>query len=277
MIRTDDWRTPVIEELQALLMPNDDVIAVALFGSALAPNDRFDSWSDLDCLVTVKDEAYSQFYPSTEWLRPIGEVFTHERSETRFHGTLRTCFVDFRRLDIVVTTPSRLSQLENWPRIPFWEGVRPLFSRSEQITQLLSQDFPYPMSTSPSPSQFDEMVDRFWFKAMLAGYKVIRDDRLIALHLALDLVRDCCVLGMMLRDRSGKTNIHREGGPGNKIVDHLEGTCSSYRSGGILDMIECSAIEFDRLAAQWSEAYHEKRYALIEWLSQIRRAISVSN
>ena len=275
MIQTDDWHTQAIEGLQTLLMPSDNVIAFALFGSALPSNDKFDVWSDLDCLLIVKDETYSQFYPATEWLESFGELYTHQQSETIFYGTLRTCFVDFRRLDIVVTTPSRLNRLAEWPRIPFWRGVRLLFSRSHEITQLLSQAWPVPEPTFPSPSQFDEMVDHFWFKAVLASSKVIRDDRLIALHLALDLVRDCCVAGMMLRDRSEGTNIHRVGGLGNHVVANLESTYLSYTAVGILDIIEQSAIQFDQLASLWSEAYHEKRYPLLEWLGQIRRTVSI--
>lgn len=275
MIRTDDWHTQAIEELQTIVMSSNDVIAFALFGSALPSSDRFDLWSDLDCLLAVKDEAYSQFYPATEWLRPFGELYTYQQSENIFHGMLRTCFVDFRRLDVVVTTPSRLNRLADWPRIPFWRGIRLLFSRSHHITQLLSQALPSPEPTFPLGSQFDEMVNHFWFKAMLASYKVIRDDRLIALHLALDLVRDCCVVGMMIRDRSEGTNIHREGGIGNTFVSNLESTCSTYTATGMLDIIEQSAIQFDQLASQWSEAYREKRYPLIEWLGNIRRTLSI--
>src|SRR5687767_9362760 len=58
MIRTDNWHIQAIEELQTLLMPRDDAIAFALFGSALRSSDAFNSWSDLDCLLAVKDEAY---------------------------------------------------------------------------------------------------------------------------------------------------------------------------------------------------------------------------
>lgn len=119
------------------------------------------------------------------------------------------------------------------------------------------------------------MVDHFWFKAMLASYKVIRNDRLIALHLALDLVRDCCVVAMMLRDRAEGTNIHREGGTGNNVVANLESACSACTVTGILDIIEQSGVQFDQLASQWSEGYREKRYPLIEWLGNIRRTFSI--
>jgi hypothetical protein len=275
MIRTDAWHEQAIEELQTILMPNDDVLALVLFGSALQSSSQFDLWSDLDWLLVVKDDAYSQFYPTTEWLSSFGKLYAFQQSENAFRGTTRACFMDLRRFDIVITTPSKLDRLAEWQHIPFWQGVRLLFSRSPQITQLLSQTWPSPKPTFPLQPEFDEMVNHFWFKAMLASYKVIRDDRLIALHLALDLVRDCCVLGMMLRDRAKGTNIHREGGIGNSVVAKLENTCSTYTVTGILDIIEQSSIQFDQLAAQWSDAYRERRYPLIEWLEHIRRTLNM--
>jgi hypothetical protein len=273
MIRTDPWQEQAIEELQTLLGSREDVMALALFGSAQPSQREFDAWSDLDFLVVVRDEAYALFFPATDWLRPLGALFTHQHSESTFHGTLRVCFADFRRLDILVTCPSRLDHLSEWSSVPFWRGVRLLFSRSAKIAKLLSRAWPSPEATFPSRPQFEDMVDRFWFKAMLAGHKVVRDDRLIALHLALDLVRDCCVVGMMLRDRLEGTNSHRAGGIGNKVVDNLESAQVEYTSKGILDIIEQSAIQFDRLASEWSDAYQEKRYPLIEWLGQIRRTL----
>lgn len=275
MIRTDAWHVQAIEELQTILTSNDDVLAFALFGSSQQSSSQFDLWSDLDCLLVVKDEAYAQFYPATTWLRPFGELQALQQFENAFLSTTRACFVDFRRLDIIITTQSKLERLAEWPHVPFWQGVRLLFSRSLNVTQLLSQTWPSPKPTFPSQPEFDEMVDHFWFKAMLASYKVIRNDRLIALHLALDLVRDCCVMGMMLRDRAEGTNIHREGGPGNNVVAKLESTCSAYTVTGVLDIIEQSGIQFDQLAVQWSTAYQGRRYPLIEWLEHIRRALNV--
>ena len=275
MIRTDNWQGQAIEELQTLLSSREDVLALALFGSTVLSGSKPDAWSDLDCLLVVSDEAYPRFFPATDWLHPLGNLFAHQHAENTFHGTLRACFVDFTRIDFVITSPSRLDHSSEWPGVPFWEGVRLLFSRSGEITARLSRGWP-PQPTFPSASRFEETVNHFWFKAMLAGYKVVRDDRLIALHLALDLVRDCCVVGMMLRDRFEGTSIHREGGIGNQVVADLESTCSGYTSNGILDIIEQSAVQFDRLASEWSSAYQEKRYSLLEWLGHIRRTLAIS-
>jgi len=274
MIRMDAWQAQSIEELQTLLMSSKDVLALALFGSALKTNDQFDIWSDLDCLLVVTDDALSQYYPSLEWLSTLGKLHAHQQSDNVFHGTTRVCFTDFRRLDFLITTQSKLDRLPEWPHIPFCQGVRLLFTRSTQITRLLSQTWPTPKPTYLSQAEFDEMANHFWFKAMLASYKVIRDDRLIALHLALDLVRDCCVTGMMLRDRAEGRNIHRHGGLGNDIVAKLESGGSNYSAIGILNIIEQSAILFDQLAAQWSDDYGESRCPLIEWIEHIRHKIN---
>lgn len=274
MIRTDAWQEQTIEELQSTLMSSNDVLALAVFGSTLHAKDQFDAWSDIDCLLVIADEAYSQYFPTTEWLRPLSSIYTYSQSETSYHGTTRVCFTDLRRLDVVITTLSQLEQLAKWPCIPFGQGVRLLFSRSRSITRLLSQTGSAVPPTFPSSAEFDDLANRFWFKAMLASYKVVRNDRLVALHLALDLTRDCCVVGMMLRDRATETNIHRGGGTGNTLVAQLGHVTSADTPLGILDLIERSAIQFDQLAVEWSGTYREKRWPLLEWLEHIRHALN---
>ena len=272
MIRTDAWQMQIREEFQKVLIADQNIVALALFGSAIS-SQKVDATSDLDFLIIVRDEQFSHYFPKVEWLKPLGELFAFQPFEDDFHGTLRVCFFDFRRLDILVTTPSRLEQLASWNNNPFWAGVRIIFSRSEKVTQCLAQTWQLPTPMYPSQADFDGMVNAFWFKAMLAGYKVLRDDRLIASHLALDLVRDCCVLGMILRDRATGTNIHREGGEGNHLIDAWDPPLTSYSARDILNGIERSSIRFDQLASQWSEAYHERHSPLLEWLDHIRKTI----
>lgn len=257
-----------------MLLGRDDVVALALFGSALQDRTSIDLWSDVDFLLVVEEHAFSTFYPSVEWLRDLGGIFAREQSENPFHGTTRICFDDFRRLDLVVTAPSKLRNIEAWTSIPFWRGTSVLFSHSPEVTQILSQVRTSPKLTPPTQTDFEHMTNHFWFKAMLAGYKVMRGDRLIALHLALGLIRDCCVLGMMLRDRATGTSIHREGGIGNSLVDDLQSTHDSYSAAGILHTIEQSAIQFDRLAQEWTNGYQPKSAPLLQWTAQIGQALN---
>jgi hypothetical protein len=105
---------------------------------------------------------------------------------------------------------------------------------------------------------------------MLAVYKVVRNDLLIALHLTQDLIRDCCVLGMLLRDRATGTNIHKHGGMGNQLVIQLETTQKPFTSIGILDSIQASHEIFEKLACEWSPAYQEDRHLLLEWIEKAK-------
>jgi hypothetical protein len=63
------------------------------------------------------------------------------------------------------------------------------------------------------------------------------------------------VLGMLLRDRTTGTNIHKHGGTGNQLVAQLKATQKSFTSIGILDSIKASNEIFEKLACEWSPAY----------------------
>ncbi len=259
----------LIDRLRQLTEPDDDVLALAVFGSQLGG--QRDEWSDLDALLVVKEEAIPRFYPSLAWLQPLGEVFTYDQSANDFAHTTRVCFTSLERLDVLVTTEPALAQIDAWPRPPFWAGCRIIFSHSPIADRILARTFAKPETPLISAEQFAAMVNQFHFKAMLAVTKVARDDRLIALHLALDLVRDCCVLKMLLRDRAEGTSHHRHGGTGNNYVARLDVLGSRYTVAGILDLVEQSAVQFDGLAAQWSSGYVPQRQPLLAALGAARR------
>lgn len=123
---------------------------------------------------------------------------------------------------------------------------------------------------SVTKEQFTEIVRGFRFKSMLAVYKVVRGDLLIALHLAQDLIRDCSVLGMILRDRATGTNIHKHGGTGNQFVPQLEIAQKPFTSLGILDSIKESNVIFERFAREWSSDYQENRQPLLDWIESAK-------
>jgi hypothetical protein len=61
------------------------------------------------------------------------------RSNNTFPGTIRLCFADFRRLDLIITTPAQLDRLAEWLHNPFFQGVHLLFSRSTLVSERLNQ------------------------------------------------------------------------------------------------------------------------------------------
>lgn len=265
------WQDTAIQNLVALLQPDEDVRAVALSGScSLSPTER-DVWSDVDLLIVVNEHALRRYFPALDWLQEFGEIYAYEQNNNPLTSTTRVCFSDFRRLDIVLTTESALEQIDSWSFVSFWNGAHSLFSRSTLVDAILARSFEPPKPSPLSAAAFRAMANRFWFKAALAVTKVVRDDLLIALHLALDLVRDCCVLAMLLRDRAAGTNYHRHGGIGNDFVAELQPANGSYEAVGILDIIEQSGIKFDSFAAQWAGEYLENRQPLLAAINRARQ------
>ncbi len=59
--------------------------------------------------------------------------------------------------------------------------------------------------------------------AALAAAKLGRGDRLIGLHLTMELMRACLVQAMLLRDRDGGTSVHRFGSGRDEMADQVAG------------------------------------------------------
>ncbi len=122
-----------------------------------------------------------------------------------------------------------------------------------------------------SAAAFAELQRDFWFKGVVATTKVVRGDPLIALHLALDMLRDCCVLAMVLRDRATGTTIHRDSPLGREAVQHIAPLGRPLASGDILSLVEQAAIAFDDLAGRWSSGYAARRGPLLRAIAHARR------
>jgi hypothetical protein len=264
------WQADLLGKLVSYFEPQEDVLGLFLFGSYSKPDVHFDAWSDIDLLLVVKNDRLDRFFPTVEWTKHFGALYTYDQSSDEFKCTTRTCFEDFRRVDFVITTEEKLAKIAEWSSVPFAAGARILFSRSQVVADVSQPGNPQPKLTPVTEEQFLEMVRKFRFKSMLAVYKVVRNDLLIALHLSLDLIRDCSVLGMMLRDRKTGTNIHKEGGQGNQLVAQLQSTQKPFTSLGILDSIKESNQVFETLACEWSSDYQENFQMLFDWIEKVK-------
>jgi predicted nucleotidyltransferase len=269
----ETWHASTLNRLTHLLAGDPDVAAVAVYGSALRPFD-LDEWSDVDVLIIIRDGEMERFFPTTDWLQPLGEIFAKEQFAGAYTSTTRVGFEDLRKLDLVFTTESDLEMVDRWPHVSFAGGLRVLFSRSTEISDRLQGEFPSPPFAPPTDEVFTEMVDGFWFRAMVAVSKTARDDLVIALHLALGLLQDGCVLAMMLRDREEGTNVHRTGGMANEIVASFEDTAQPPTAEGILNLIRASGVIFDRLAARWSASYEPRMSWLEESIARAKSSVS---
>jgi hypothetical protein len=271
----EGWHEPTARDLTALLQADPNVLALAAYGATAGA--AADRWSDLDVLLVVRPEALPRYYPSPGWLAPLGRVFAHEGSRDAFKATLRVCLDDYRRLDIVITTDEALIHREEWPALPYWQGAQVLFSRSAEIDAALAGPHPRPAFRPMSPADFQAMADRFWFKGSIVIHKVMRNDLLIGMHLALDMLEDCLVLGMILRDRAEGTTHHRHGGLYNDMVAAIDlpsGPCTARH---VLDVARRTATLFDDLGARWSADYEPRRETFMRWLDEAHAALDQAN
>ncbi len=268
------WQEEALEEISSYFKSKIEVLALLLFGSLSTQDTQPDYWSDIDILLVIADDKLEKFFPTVDWLGHFGTLYTYEQSQGKFKSTTRACFDDFRRIDIAFTTEKKLLNSKEETRNIIHPNTTILFSRSDVVNKAIQQNIEKEIFLPASDESFHEMVQAFRFKSMLATYKVVRNDLLIALHLSLDLVRDCSVLGMILRDKAEGSNIHKDGGVGNLTVEELQVTQKAFTAMGILDSIEQSNIIFERLAKEWSSKYQENRQPLLNWIEKARKEIS---
>lgn len=261
------WR--LVQQLTALLAADESVTGLMLCGSLAKPNEQVDEWSDVDLNIIVTDDAYERLSSLGDWPAKLGKVYACEVSPREYYTLLRLYYEAAAHLDAMVIPEAALANFDHWPLNPFRDGFSCLFSRTAKLDGILRQQFAPTILPEFSPESFSQMCNQFRFKAMLAVNKAARNDLLVALHLALDLVRDCLVLGMILRDRALGTNHHREGSAGQSYLDELKTIQQQFTKTGILRLIEESSEVFDSLAAQWDNSYRADREPL---LALIKRA-----
>ena len=271
MVRSENWQPHAIEELAALLEPDEDVLALAVGGSAARAVDELDAWSDVDALIIVRDHALARYFPALAWLADLGRVFAYEHHIHDYTRTLRVCFDDFRRFDFVFMAESSLAQAGDWPPSIVWRRRQVLFVRSDRVEPALDQT---PDQFTPvviPQDEFETLVNGFWFKGVVAMGKIVRGDWPVALHLCLALMQDCLLMAMLLRDRDaaeGRADSDWSGVNGDLHAPHDMRT-----AGDLLDSLAQSAVVFDRLAMQWSVDYRPRADRYQAWLEHTWMAL----
>jgi Streptomycin adenylyltransferase len=267
------WQPETIQSFVNFLEPNRAVKALILVGSNAKAS--IDSWSDVDLVCVIKDTELAQFFPGIEWLAAFGETFGLEQSSTPFKSVTRLCFDDFRRVDLVFIPENALALPETWNYAS--DETQVLFARSALVDSTLhSRSITMSVTPAFDSQQFERLAQQFWFKAATAIAKVMRNDLLIGLHLALDLARDCLVLGMIARDLEMGTTKHPHGGPYNELVDRIGIGNSRPTAQGILELILHAAVTFDALALRLSPTYNARIGVLRDWIALAQNILTSS-
>ncbi len=272
MMVKGDWQSACLLDLERLLKPREEVLAIIQYGSTARLTGP-DQWSDIDLLIVVQSGTISSFVPDLTWARELGRLFAYETYVYDSRSVARLCFEDFRRLDAVFTGPDRLADIGGWGKSYLSGPIGVRFCKDTNLLQYLSPTR-RPEPPGLSPDEFDTMVNRFWFGLMVAGTKVVRNDLVIGLHLALEAAQTCLVLEMMLRDRRTGTNFHREGGGSNSLAEYFGGVKTRPGASGIFDLLDASASAFDRLAGVWDPEYRRRGEPFAEWMQALREALT---
>jgi len=277
-MQPDSWSDSTIKNIAASLADNPDILGLLLIGSHANPTLQPDAFSDLDLILIAKDSCLPDFiYTYPDRLLSFSQPYASSRANGPFYNSLCLWFADTHRIDTVFAPDSSLENLEAWQDSGLLSaGFRLLFSRSESLDDLLRADFPAQPLPPCADIPLGQINNDFYFKAMLAVQKLARHDLLVALHLCLDLVRDCAVLAMLIRDRRIGTNHHRHGALDDPTLPALPAPPSSYAPSEILECISASALAFDSIAAQLSSDYQPRRQPLLDFVTEARSALEDS-
>jgi hypothetical protein len=269
------WQTQMMDSVAADLEGNPSVKALLLIGSCALAGGPRDVWSDVDFMLIIEDKALARFTSCLEWLDSYGTVYAHAVSETNSFPTLRVFFENGHRLDFLFVPETVAPSLATWRENPAAFGFRVLFSRISDLQSALSRE------TQKDGVPSDIGVDRirkisndFRFKGMMAAQKAARNDLLVALHLCLDMLRDCAVLALMLRDAATGTRHHVTGDPADPLLAEFPTLNRPVTRESVLRCIRESAILFDRLASRLNTGYVEHRFPLVQGLD---RVVSMDN
>jgi predicted nucleotidyltransferase len=265
------WQPGALVEMRARLEANPNVLALVLLGSLARDPAAVDITSDVDLLLVVADGAAARFFPTLAWLAPLGTIFGCELYAADHANTVRVCFSDFRRFDFVIATRESVLNIASWPRAPGWDARQVVFVHDDTVRDALLVEVPPPEITLLEDAAFEELVQRFWFKSVVAVNKLLREDALVAVHLTHDLGQDCLVLALHLRDR----DMAQGHSPHcwDIVTRDLEAAQRPHNTLGLLDSLAGLAIIFDRLASCWSDAYVGRRGAYLAWLELVRQVV----
>jgi hypothetical protein len=122
-----------------------------------------------------------------------------------------------------------------------------------------------------------ENVDSFWFKAILALGKLMRNDYLISSHLSHMLIMESLVAQMVMRDNLHNTNFHRYGYRENleyltsipSIPENLKKS-EDVVYNHIAELLSSAVIAYDRLVFKLNNRYNSRSEVFFEiWRSYL--------
>ncbi len=178
--QTADAYERLIDRFVAWARARPDIHAAIVVGSRARTDRPADEWSDLDIVVFVTDPA--PFLSSTDWLTNIGDVrITFLEPTAGGEMERRVLFDGGLDVDFAVISHTKLQHMVEHGIPPavagvFRRGVRVLLDREGLAAQLKPADAEPASPDAPGEEQFLEVVNDFWYHAVLTVKKLRRGE-----------------------------------------------------------------------------------------------------
>ncbi len=159
-------RTEILDAIVGWAKAHKGVEALVHTGSLVRPDNRADEFSDLDIEIIAARPA--SLASNDGWLAEIGELITVLRldEEDQDWPTRLAIFEGGVKVDFTVAGRRRLEEMIKSGLDPLYErGYRVLLDKSGVTTALPTASHRFPIPSLPSPDEFRERVEEFWFEA----------------------------------------------------------------------------------------------------------------
>lgn len=230
-------------------------------------DDKVDLWSDTDLLIVLNEGVLVNEQDIIGAINAIGFVIGSElyryNEQSLLYRTAIAIESSIQLLDM------QCCSYEEWILTE---------SHKDQDSTIIYGDLNLNERIPSSPAEsysFDSyQSNNTWFKYFYAIKKFARNDNLIGLHLLLDLIRDYLVVGMIERDITHGTNVHRFGYeeqlPSNIRLSQLDVTDKL----GVFDFIAKLAYEYDKKLVCNVKGYVSRYSQVAKFLEESKQRIA---
>ena len=260
---------PFLSQIVETFLSHDQLVveSVALYGSQVNP-EHVDFWSDIDLLMVLGQDAQLDANWVEDILSSVGEILAREVFVNPPQLTHR-CVLEFggaiKQVDLKLCKTSELNSI-----IAQLGPIQILVGKTDLTEASISSP------SVPPDSQVvpNDHIDHLWFLFFQSIKKFMREDRLIGLHLLLEVLQEFLVLKMQERDRKYQTTIHRKGYQ-EKLPERLDFQHLLYhKKEAILTYLSHLAEELDRALSQEVDGYHSRNTVVQRYLKDSRIALA---
>ncbi len=171
----------LIERFVAWAQARADLRAAIVLGSRARADRPADDWSDLDIVLVVTDP--KPYLISADWLRDIDNFWITFVEPTATGGEMerRVLFKDGLDVDFSIVPYARIEQMiqDGFPTEVvegFRRGMRVLLDRDGLAGRLNPTDTEPASPRSPTPAEFLQEINDFWYHAVWTAKKLRRGE-----------------------------------------------------------------------------------------------------